>query len=97
MCRCDGIHFKKEEPMKFVSWNINGANSVFNGGELDSTLKLFGADILAFQETKVLRRDRRIVLPGWHDYWSFHKTSESLHPQSVIMISFFHLCLTMNY
>ena len=72
--------------MKFVSWNINGANSVFNGGELDSTLKLFGADILAFQETKVLRRDKRIVLPGWHDYWSFHKTSESLHPQSGVMV-----------
>ena len=68
VCRCGGIHFKKEEPMKFVSWNINGANSVFNGGELDSTLKLFGADILAFQETKVFRRDRRIVLPGWHDF-----------------------------
>ena len=72
--------------MKFISWNINGANSVFNGGGLEAALKFFEADVLAFQETKVLKKDKRIVLPGWHDYWSFHKSSKSLHPQSGVMV-----------
>ena len=34
--------------MKFISWNINGANSVFNGGGLEAALKFFEADVLAF-------------------------------------------------
>ena len=72
--------------MKFMSWNINGVSSVLNNCEYRTTLELFNADIYAFQETKVTDKDYRMVLLGYNAYWSFHKTSSSLHPQSGTLI-----------
>ncbi|MBQ6132723.1 MAG: reverse transcriptase N-terminal domain-containing protein [Lachnospiraceae bacterium] len=72
--------------MKFMSWNINGVSSVLNNCEYRPTLELFNADIYAFQETKVTDKDYRMLLLGFNAYWSFHKTSTSLHPQSGTLI-----------
>ena len=71
--------------MKFVSWNLDGINAVLRKSNFMDNLLMWKADIYAFQETKTLTRDVRIVFPGYHDYWSFHMTNKLPSPQSGVV------------
>ena len=71
--------------MKFISWNINGANPIIKNCEYQPTLQMFNADIYALQETKTLIRDTRLIPLGFNAYWSFHETSQSKYPQSGVV------------
>ena len=72
--------------MKFISWNIDGANAVLRKSSFTSLLLMWNADIYAFQETKVMHRDLRITYPGYHDYWSFYDTCRLSSPQSGTLV-----------
>ena len=71
--------------MKFVSWNLDGINAVLRKSNFMNNLLMWKADIYAFQETKTLARDIRIVFPSYHDYWSFHTTNKLPSPQSGVV------------
>ena len=60
-------------PIRLISWNVNGLNAAMKKGFLDSVDRL-APDILALQETKLqeikLTPEMKDV-PGYHSCWSF--------------------------
>ncbi|SFQ09848.1 exodeoxyribonuclease III/group II intron reverse transcriptase/maturase,TIGR04416 [Lachnospiraceae bacterium XBB1006] len=69
--------------MRIISWNINGARRLLRSCRLNELLWMWQADIFAFQETKLVQPDHRLMLPGYHAYWSFPTTAgNTTSPQS---------------
>jgi exodeoxyribonuclease-3 len=65
----DGRNF---EPMRVVSWNVNGVRACAKKGFLD-VLETCGADVVALQETRVLSEQLDLSLrepEGWHTHFS---------------------------
>ncbi len=56
--------------MKLVSWNVNGIRAAWNHG-LSTFMQKYGADIYAFQETKVNEPFLLSEIEGYEAYWSF--------------------------
>ena len=61
------------EPLRIISWNVNGLNAAMKKGFLESDARL-APDILALQETKLqeakLTAEMQDV-PGYRSYWSY--------------------------
>lgn len=55
--------------MKLISWNVNGIRAALNKGFYDY-LKQEDPDIICLQETKALREQVEIDLPGYTEYWN---------------------------
>src|SRR5699024_10305403 len=60
----------KEEPMRFISWNVNGLRAVLKKGFEDIVCD-FDADIVALQETKLQEGQATLDLPQYREYWSY--------------------------
>jgi exodeoxyribonuclease-3 len=56
--------------MKFISWNVNGIQSVLKKGLLDF-IKKEGPDVLCLQETKSPKVKPEIALKGYEQYWNY--------------------------
>lgn len=56
--------------MKLYSWNVNGLRAVINKGFFQSFVKTHRPDVLCLQETKALRGQVEIDLPGYHEHWN---------------------------
>ena len=56
--------------MKMISWNVNGLRACVTKGFLD-VFQSLDADIFALQETKLQPHQIEMVLPGYHQYWSY--------------------------
>lgn len=61
--------YDREDTMKLISWNVNGLRACLNKGFLDFA-RAAEADILALQETKMLRGQAEIDLPGYVEHWN---------------------------
>jgi exodeoxyribonuclease-3 len=56
--------------MKLYSWNVNGIRSVWNKGALQEFINLHQPDILCIQETKSMRDQAEVDLPGYQEFWN---------------------------
>ena len=72
--------------MKFISWNIDGVNAMSRNINFANHLLRWKADIIAIQETKTFTKDKRLLFPGYYDYWSFHETCRLPTAQSGTMV-----------
>lgn len=71
--------------MRFLSWNIDGANAVIRKCNFVDFLWMWKADIFAFQETKLKSPDVRIKFPGYYEYWSFFDNCPTSSQQSGVV------------
>lgn len=58
------------EPMRFVSWNVNGIRACLQKDFLASFAAL-DADCFCLQETKLQAGQLDLDLPGYHQYWNY--------------------------
>ncbi len=61
------------EPIKLVSWNVNGLRAVMNK-DFTQTVEKLDADILLLQETKLQetqRTDEMTALPSYESFWAY--------------------------
>lgn len=56
------------EPMKYVSWNVNGIRACLDKGFMDRFREL-DADVFCLQETKCQPGQVSLDMPGYHQYW----------------------------
>ena len=54
--------------MKFISWNVNGIRACLDKGFLDF-FKEADADFYCLQETKAMREQVNLELPGYEQFW----------------------------
>ncbi len=55
--------------MKLVSWNVNGLRACLGKGFI-KTFHRLGADVFCLQETKMMRGQAEIDLPGYGEFWN---------------------------
>jgi len=58
------------EPLKFISWNVNGLRAVCSKGFSDIFADL-DADFLCLQETKLQAGQIDLEFPGYTSYWNY--------------------------
>ena len=58
----------KEQPMRFVSWNVNGLRACLQKGFLDF-FHSADADFFCLQETKLQPGQVELDLPGYEQFW----------------------------
>lgn len=54
--------------MRFISWNVNGIRACLEKGFSDAFARL-DADFFCLQETKALREQVKLELPGYEQFW----------------------------
>ncbi len=55
--------------MKFVSWNVNGLRACLKKGFMEA-FRMFDADVVCLQETKMQPGQAILELPGYEQYWN---------------------------
>lgn len=55
--------------MKIYSWNVNGIRAVWNKGLFQKFIAEEQPDIVCLQETKSMKEQAEIDLPGYNEYW----------------------------
>lgn len=55
--------------MKIYSWNVNGIRAVWNKGLFQKFIAEEEPDIVCLQETKSMREQAEVDLPGYNEYW----------------------------
>lgn len=55
--------------MKFVSWNVNGLRAALGKG-FTASVGTLDADAVCLQETRMLRGQAEVELPGYEEYWN---------------------------
>lgn len=58
------------EPLKLISWNVNGLRAIVGKGFADIFAEL-DADIFALQETKLQEGQIDLSFPGYESYWNY--------------------------
>src|SRR3989344_5876939 len=56
--------------MKIYSWNVNGIRAVWNKGLFQKFMEEHQPDIICLQETKSLKDQAEVDLPGYEEYWN---------------------------
>jgi len=62
--------FVTVEPVKIISWNINGIRAVHKKGLFISFIKEYQPDIMCLQETKAYEHQSEVDLPEYDEYWN---------------------------
>lgn len=57
------------EPVKYVSWNVNGLRACMKKGFMDA-FQTLDADAFCLQETKLQPHQIELDLPGYFQYWN---------------------------
>lgn len=55
--------------MKIYSWNVNGIRAVWNKGLFQKFMAEEQPDIICLQETKSMKEQAEVSLPGYTEYW----------------------------
>lgn len=58
------------QPLKLVSWNVNGLRAVMKKG-FPEIFEALNADVFALQETKLQEGQIELDLPGYSQHWSY--------------------------
>ena len=58
------------EPLKFISWNVNGLRACYTKGFQES-FKTLDADFFCLQETKMQAGQLDAVFEGYRSYWNY--------------------------
>ena len=61
---------REVNPMRFVSWNVNGIRACLQKGFLD-VFSQMDADFFCLQETKLQEGQLQLELPGYEQYWHY--------------------------
>ncbi|CAM9824492.1 unnamed protein product, partial [Phaeothamnion confervicola] len=84
----DGEMSNSNAGCRIVTWNVNGLRSVSaEGGGLPSLLASLDAEIICFQETKVVRSalgPELALSPGYHLYFTFCRLQNKRHYSGVL-------------
>jgi exodeoxyribonuclease-3 len=56
--------------MKIYSWNVNGIRAVQKKGLFVPFVETYRPDIFCLQETKTMRGQSEVDLPGYEEYWN---------------------------
>lgn len=56
--------------LKIYSWNVNGIRAVWNKNLLQEFMEKYQPDILCMQETKAMKEQTEIVVPGYLEFWN---------------------------
>lgn len=59
-----------KQPLKLISWNVNGLRAVLRKGVFVPFVKEHAPDILCLQETKASRGQAEIDLPEYEEIWN---------------------------
>ena len=54
--------------MKLISWNVNGIRACLQKG-FETAFSILDADFFCLQETKALREQVKLALPGYEQFW----------------------------
>lgn len=61
---------RKEQLMKFISWNVNGIRACVTKGFMDFFNEI-DADIFCIQESKMQEGQLELEMPGYYQYWNY--------------------------
>ena len=56
--------------MKIYSWNVNGIRAVWKKGLFQEFIAKHQPDIVCLQETKAMREQAGVDLPGYEEFWN---------------------------
>jgi len=61
---------KRNNSMKFISWNVNGLRACLTHG-FEDYFKAADADIFCIQESKLQEGQVKLETPGYEQYWNY--------------------------